>query len=133
MRWCLQLMIVGFSSWIILQGDLVWEKLWPDKFWSLKVAEMEKSMKKDHWHLKSVEWEVMKARVELSIAVSEAGDKAECLGMDSGFCIQKAKQRAALQLKRLMEEEAMAKTAYESSLKLLNEAKEKLSLFQKGS
>ncbi len=127
--WLLQLAIVGFSSFVILCGDFVWENLWPQKFCKLQIVELRKCAKKDLWNLRSIEWEVMRKRVELSIAVSEAGDKAECLGIDCAAYKAAAKQEALFHLHRLMRLEAKARFAYEKTVKLLKDAEEKLANF----
>jgi hypothetical protein len=133
MRGVVQAAIIGLSALIIVDGDFIWEFFWPKKYWSLKVTELEKCVKKDLWNLKSIEWEVMKARIELSIAVSAAGDRAECLGGDSALCILKAKERASIQLRNLMGEEMAAKAAYAMTLTLFDQAKNRLSRLQNGS
>ncbi len=125
-----QLFVIGLSTCVIFGGNSLWESLWPQRFWKQQVAELEKCAKKDHWYLKSVEWNLMRGRMELSIAVSAAEDKGECFGVDCQPFIGRAKEESVLRLRKLIGEEAKAKTAYQETLKRLEEAKAKAALYQ---
>ncbi|OGN65381.1 MAG: hypothetical protein A3E80_04190 [Chlamydiae bacterium RIFCSPHIGHO2_12_FULL_49_9] len=121
--------IILLSALVVIKGDAIWEKLWPQQFWQVKVLELEGYEKHCHWRLKSIEWELMKGRMELTIGVSEAEDKARCLGMDHDVCVAKAKERALLKLKSLAHEESQARSAYEETQRALQFAKQKLVSF----
>ncbi len=121
-----QILIIGISAWIITCGDSLWETLWPKKFWKQKVSELEISAKNHLWNLKSVEWEVMKGRIALSISVSEAEDKADCLGVNCDVFVKQAKEEAFVSLQHLMQEEQKLRLAYQDALKLLMQAKDSL-------
>ncbi len=118
-----QILIIALSSWVIIGSDSIWESLWPDPFWKCQVAELEKCAKKDLWHLKSVEWELMKGRIALSVAVSSAKDKAECLGTECEPYMAKAKEEAVLKLRQWKAQELRARAMYQSTLERLKKAK----------
>jgi hypothetical protein len=117
--------IIVLSAWIVIKGDAIWENLWPQQFWQVKVSQLEGYERHCLWRLKSIEWELMKGRVEMTIGVSEAEDKAQCLGMDHDSCIAKAKERSLLKIKMLLHEEAQAKAAYQETQHSLRLAREK--------
>lgn len=126
----LQVALIGFFAWIVVGGDMIWESLWPHKFWKKQVAELEACAKKDLWHLKSVEWELTKGRIELTVAVSAAEDKGQCLGVDCRSFVAKAKEEASLQLHKLIAQESKARLAYGETLKRLDHAKEVLAGYE---
>ena len=118
-----QILMIALSSWMIVGSDAIWESLWPDPFWKRQIAELEKCAKKDLWHLKSVEWELMKGRIALSVAVSSAKDKAECLGTNCEPYMVQAREEALLKLRQWKAQELRARAVYQNTLERLNQAK----------
>ncbi len=118
-----ELALILFSAFVIVDGDGIYEKFFPEAFWEHKVAALEKRERRDLWRVHKEEWHLKQARLELSFALSAARDEAQCLDMDSDFCVDRAKQPYIAKIQEIEKELDSARWSYEETRKMLESAK----------
>jgi len=128
----LALFIAALSLTVILERNWFWSQWWPEAYWKAQVSSLEQTEKRDRWKVHELEWGHMQARLELTIAVSAAEEKADCLGMDRESCMRKARQEAIFRLESIEQELEGAKGALADTVSLLEEARGNLSRLQQG-
>lgn len=118
-----ELFLIAFSAFVIIDGDWVYETLFPDAFWKQRVAILEKRERRDLWRVHREEWHLKQARLELSFALSAARDEAQCLMIDSDLCVARAKEPYIVKIQEIEQELESARLAYEQSQQQLESAR----------
>ena len=126
----LSLLVALLSLSIILERNQFWLKLWPVSYWRAQIAELEKDEQRNRWKVHELEWNQMRARIEVTIAVSAAEEKADCLRMDKTACIEKARGEALFHLHQIEHELTGAKEALADTNALLVTARTSLLLLE---
>lgn len=129
-RQILSLLVAVLSLTIILERNQFWLKLWPVSYWRAQIAELEKDEQRNRWKVHELEWNQMQARIEVTIAVSAAEEKADCLHMDKVACIEKARKESLFRLHQIEHELKQAKAALKDTNTLLAEARQSLLLLE---
>ncbi|MDE3046085.1 MAG: hypothetical protein KGJ02_05525 [Verrucomicrobiota bacterium] len=128
----LALVVILLSASIILERDRFWLAMAPRSYWKSQVAQLEKDERRNRWHVHELEWRKMQAKIEVTIAMSAAEEKAQCLGMDRNACIEKARSEATFRLHQVEHELTNAQSALDDTRTLLATAKLSLLSLQQG-
>lgn len=119
--------IVCLSAFVIIKGDWVYEKMFPQCFWKQKIAMLEKRERADLWRVHREEWRFKRAELDLSFALTVAADEAECLAIDSKVCIKKAKEPFPTKMEEIQQSLKVAKSVHQQTVERLKAARTNLS------